>query len=79
MKAKALNRQPADFSMTGGGTVYLFNPLTIKAKAWLAEHCPPDGEHQYFGNSLAVEHRFVADIVAQAELDGLKPHQAEAV
>ena len=57
--------------MTGGGTVYLFHPLTNKARAWLALHCPPDGEHQYLGNALAIEHRFVADIVQLATDDGL--------
>jgi len=43
MNAKAWNQHTADFSLTGGGTVYLFRPLTQKAKEWLAVHCPPDG------------------------------------
>ena len=58
MNAKTGNQLPADFSITGGGTVYLLHPLTPKASAWLALHCPPDGEHQYFGNALAIEHRY---------------------
>jgi len=75
MNAKAVNQQVADFFLNGGGTVYLFHPLTDKARAWLAEHCPQDGEHQYFGDALAIEHRFVSDISALARRDGLIPLQ----
>lgn len=75
MITKKLNQLSADFFLTGGGTVYLFHPLTSKAKAWLALHCPRDGEHQYLGNALAVEHRYVTDIIAQAKLDGLTQFQ----
>ena len=66
-----VNQPSADFFLIGGGTVYLFHPLTNKAKAWLALHCPPDGEHQYLGNVLAVEHRYVTDIITHAKSDGL--------
>jgi hypothetical protein len=75
MNAKTSNQQSADFSLAGGGTVYLFHPLTEKARAWLALHCAPSSEHQYLGDALAIEHRFVSSIVAQAQLDGLKPSQ----
>jgi hypothetical protein len=77
MNARPRNQKPADFFLTGGGTVYLLHPLTQQAEAWLADHCPCDGEHQYLGNALAVEHRFVSSLVAQAQLDGLKPLQQQ--
>ena len=70
MNVKTSNQQTADFSLTGGGTVYLFYPLTEKARTWLVLHCAPSGEHQYLGDALAVEHRFVSGIVAQAQLLG---------
>jgi hypothetical protein len=72
MNVQALNQRPADFCLTGSGTVYLFHPLTDQAREWLALHCAPSGEHQYLGDALAVEHRYVSGFVAQAQLDGLK-------
>lgn len=63
---------PADFVVRNEGTIFLFNPRTARAQAWLDEHCTPDGEHQYFGSSLVVEHRYARDIAALAQRDGLK-------
>lgn len=67
-------RQSAgDFAMTGGGTVYLFHPLTQNAKDWLHHHCPAGSDHAYHGDALAVENRFVSTIVIQAAMGGLQP------
>jgi hypothetical protein len=60
-----------DFAISYHGTVSLFHPLTNRAGDWLRLHCPLDDEHQYFGNALAIEHRFVSDIVQLASGDGL--------
>ena len=38
------------------GTVFLFNPLTAKAKEWIEENVQPDA--QWFGTTLVVEHRY---------------------
>jgi hypothetical protein len=73
MNAKTGNQLPADYLVTGGGTVYLFHPHTKKATEWLAEYCPKDSDHQYFGNALVIEHRYVADILKLAIRDGLTP------
>jgi hypothetical protein len=62
-----------DFALTYHGTISLFHPLTNRADDWLRLHCPPDGEHQYLGNALVIEHRFVLDIVQLATDDGLLP------
>ena len=62
-----------DFTVSYHGTISLFHPLTIQADDWLRLHCPHDGEHQYLGNALAIEHRFVSDIVQFATDDGLLP------
>ena len=76
-KEKAGCQHFADFcTITGGGTVCLFHPLTEEARQWLAEHCPLDGEHQYFGDALVIEHRYVASIVEMAIRDGLTPPAA---
>jgi hypothetical protein len=62
-----------DFAVSHHGTISLFHPLTNAADDWLRLHCPADGEHQYLGNALAIEHRFVADIIQFAADDGLLP------
>ena len=60
-----------DFALSHHGTISLFHPLTNRAADWLQLHCPCDGEHQYLGKALAIEHRFVSDIVQHAIDDGL--------
>lgn len=47
------------------GTIFLFCPLTTRAKTWIDEHVQEDA--QWFGNALVVEHRF-----AWALLEGMK-------
>ena len=58
-----------DFEVSGGGTVYLLRPLTDAAREWVAEHIPEDA--QYLGDAVAVEHRYIADIVSGIRNDGL--------
>jgi hypothetical protein len=60
-----------DFKVLNGGSVYLFCPGTEAATAWLAGHCPADGEHQYLGPNLCVEHRFAQDLANHAINAGL--------
>lgn len=68
-----LHAYQPDFSIHGSGTVFLFEPLTDRASQWLEAHCPLTGDHCYIGGSLAIEHRFVGNIVLLATLDGLRP------
>jgi hypothetical protein len=58
-----------DFTVRGGGSVYLLHPNTEAAKEWLAANIPDDA--QYLGRSLAVEHRFIEAIAYGIENDGL--------
>jgi predicted thioesterase len=65
-------KTPADFLVTGEGpftTVYLLHPLTDAAREWVAEHLPEDAMR--LGNAIAVEHRYIGDIVDGARNDGL--------
>ncbi len=39
------------------GTVFLFNPLTARAKEWIDENVQSES-YQWFGTTLVVEHRF---------------------
>ena len=45
-----------DVLVANEGTVFLFNPLTPRAKEWIEEHVQPDA--QWFGTTLVVEHRY---------------------
>lgn len=49
-------RTVPDILFRNEGTVFLFCPLTTRAKKWLDEHVEPDA--LWFGNSLIVDHRF---------------------
>jgi hypothetical protein len=50
-----------DFLVRDEGTIWLFTPLTPAALQFLSEHI--QGDAQYFGDSLAVEHRYVSDLI----------------
>ena len=58
-----------DFTVSGGGSLYLLCPHTDAARTWLDEHVGEDA--QYLGPNLAVEHRYISDIVEGARGDGL--------
>lgn len=60
-----------DFFVENHGTIFLLRPNTPEAKAWLEEHTPADEDHQYLGNALCVEHRYILDIVDGIRNDGL--------
>ena len=60
-----------DLRVSPQGSVWLFYSLTDKAREWMAAHCPPDSDHQYFAGALVVESRYVRDLLGHAEEDGL--------
>jgi hypothetical protein len=61
-----------DFLVRDEGSIWLFTPLSPAALEFLSEHIQADV--QYFGDSLAVEHRFVYDLLV-----GLGGHDLKAV
>lgn len=62
--------QPApDFFVRNEGSIFLLEPQTDAAVAWVDEHLPPD--HMLFGASIVVEHRYIRDIVAGIQSAGL--------
>lgn len=61
----------ADFFVRNEGSIFLLTPETPAAEAWLAEHAPADDDHQYFGTSLVIEHRYILDIIDGIHGDGL--------
>jgi len=52
-------------------TVYLLRAESDTAQAWIDEHIPEDATR--FGGGVAVEHRYIGDIVEGMIEDGLKP------
>lgn len=63
------SNHPTDVSISGSGTLYLFHLNTNAARDWVQEFVSED--RQFFGNALAVEHRFVEDLAAALSQDGL--------
>ena len=59
-----------DVTVIGGGTVYLLHLHTPEARDWVEEHIA--GERQMLGEGLAVEHRYVLDVVLEMRADGLE-------
>ena len=60
----------ADVMVTGGGTTYLFDPVTDKAKRWINRNVAGEA-WQHYGGALAVEHRYIGDLMDAARRDGL--------
>jgi hypothetical protein len=65
---KAKKRQP-DLVVSGGGTLYILTPVTDAGREWIDSNVDPDA--QRWGDGIAVEHRYIGDIVAGAQGDGL--------
>lgn len=59
-----------DFEVTGQGTVYLLQPKTVAAYEWIDEHIPIDA--QRLGDAVAVEHRYLGEVVSGICEDGLE-------
>jgi hypothetical protein len=59
----------ADFELSNHGTIYTFTPLTPAARDWVAEFLPEDA--QRWSGGVAIEHRFISDVVIGARRDGL--------
>ena len=54
--AKEATHAP-DVLVANEGTVFVFTPLTPRAREWFDENVQTEG-WQWFGNALVVEHRF---------------------
>jgi hypothetical protein len=59
----------ADFAVESYGSIFLLQPLTPEAQAWIDEFISEDA--QYLGSAVAVEHRYIVDIVDGFKEEGL--------
>lgn len=53
---------PRGFHVRNEGSIFLVEPLDHHAKLWLEENVDTESA-QFFGSALAVEHRYVHDLV----------------
>ncbi len=58
-----------DFTVRGEGTIYLLTPNSDAARAWRDEYLPEDA--MTLGPAVAVEHRYIDDIISGILQDGL--------
>jgi len=62
---------PPDFLVENHGSIFLLKPLTPAATAWVEEHIGQDNGYQGLWPSVIIEPRYIADIVAGIQNDGL--------
>ncbi len=58
-----------DIMVSDHGSIFLIHPWTDAGKAWIDENIPDDA--MYYANALAVEARYVENIVEGMKGDGL--------
>lgn len=61
----------ADLQVEDHGSIVLLRPLTDAGEQFIEERLDNE-EAQYWGNAIAVEPRYVGDIVQGAQGDGLE-------
>jgi hypothetical protein len=59
-----------DFDVQNEGSIFILWPTNEKGLNWCYEHLPEDAP-RWGLNGYVIEHRYIADIVAGAERDGL--------
>lgn len=62
-------KQKNDLVVTGSGTIYLLHGVSDEGKTWIEDQLPPDA--QTLGKAIAIEHRYIGDIIEGARADGL--------
>jgi hypothetical protein len=60
-----------DFEVQNHGSIFLLRPLTPSATSWVEDHIGQDNGYQPYYPTVVIEHRYVADIVAGIQGDGL--------
>jgi hypothetical protein len=62
---------PPDFVVEDHGSIFLLKPLTPPATSWVEDHIGQENAYQPYLPTVVVEHRYIADIVAGIQNDGL--------
>ena len=61
-----------DFLCENHGSIFLLRPLTPSATSWLEEHIGQDNGFQSYWPTCVIEHRYISDIIAGIQGDGLE-------
>ncbi len=64
-------KTPPDFVVENHGSIFLLKPQNDSAISWVEEHIGQDNGFQPHWPNVVIEHRYVADIVAGIQNDGL--------
>lgn len=64
-----MKKSRVDVFVQDDGSIALFRPATKEAEVWFNEHISDDA--QWFGSRLVVERRYVDNLVAGLQGDGL--------
>jgi hypothetical protein len=64
------SKQP-DVVVEGGRSLYVFRILTEPARTWVEDYVSREGFQPQFPNVLYVEHRYVRDLAAGMQAEGL--------
>ena len=67
--SEIVNKVYPDVRIRNEGTIFLFTPVTPRAKRWIDENVQPDA--QWFSNALVVEWRYAAKLAATIRVAGL--------
>lgn len=65
----ATNNVVPDFTVRNEGSIFLLQPNSAGADAWIEDHIGEDA--MLWGRSVVVEHRYILDIVDGIQNDGL--------
>lgn len=61
----------ADFLLENHGSILLLRPQTVSARIWVDDHIGKDNGFQPYYPTVVVEHRYISDIIAGIQDDGL--------
>jgi hypothetical protein len=60
-----------DFEVQNHGSIFLLKPQNDSAISWIEEHIGADNGYQPYYPTFVIEPRYIADIVAGIQGDGL--------
>src|SRR6266446_403477 len=60
-----------DFLVENHGSIFLLKPQSDLATSWVEDHIGRENGYQPYYPTVVVEHRYIADIVAGIQGDGL--------
>ena len=63
--------QQSDFIVEGAGSVFLLRPLSDAGRAWVEENIGQENGYQPYWPTVVIELRYIADVVAGVQRDGL--------